>query len=81
MLRWLVSGSAYWVRYQVEDESGTYCIRVAKASTLMALAAQVNEILDHGWEVVALGVTAPRELDDKERQVIEALTHGRLEIS
>jgi hypothetical protein len=44
----------------------------------MALAAQINELLDKGWEVVALGATSPRALDEKERHVVDALTKGRL---
>jgi hypothetical protein len=76
-----VSRTTYWVRYRAEDESGIYRVIIAEADTLMALAAQINDILDHGWEVLAMGATSPRELDDKEQQVVEALTHGRLEIS
>lgn len=75
-----MSRTTYWVRYQAEDEAGSYHIRVANAATLMALAAQINEVLDQGWRVVGIGATSPRELDDKEQQVVEALTHGRLEI-
>lgn len=70
--------STYWVRYQAEDAAGRYAVRVGKAGTLIALAAQINEILDNGWTIDGLGATSPRELATKERSVIAALTHGRL---
>lgn len=78
MVRSVVSGTTYWVRYRAEDENGGYHLKTARAGTLMALAAQINELADQGWEVVALGATSPRKLDAKERQVVDALTRGRL---
>lgn len=76
-----MSHPTYWVRYRIEDDDGHYHEKTAKAGTLMSLAAQINEIVEHGWHVVGVGATSPRPLDEKERQVIQALTRGRVEIS
>lgn len=81
VLRSRVSRSTYWVRYRSEDDRGGYRLKTAHAGTLMALAAQINELLDRGWEVVALGATSPRELYHKERQVVDTLTRGRMKSS
>lgn len=70
--------TTYWVRYRAEDGVGGYHLKTAHAGTLLALVAQLNELLDKGWDVVDLGATSPRQLDAKERQVVDTLTHGRL---
>lgn len=81
VLRWAVSAPpTYWVRYRVTEGDGGYRQKLGKAGTLMALAAQINQIVDEGWTVIAIGATASRPLDEKERSVIATLTRGRVEI-
>jgi len=81
MVRCPVPSATYWVRYQVEDERGGYARGTATAATLVALAAQINEVLDRGGRIQAVGATSPRDLDPREWQVVRALTRGRFEPS
>ena len=75
-----MSRATYWVHYRAEDGLGGYQLKTAQAGTLIDLAAQLNDLSERGWEVLEVGATSPRELDEKERQVVEALTRGRLSV-
>lgn len=75
-----MSHVSYWVRYRVEDDQGRYVVKIGKAGTILALAAQINEISERAWQIVAVGAHSPRELDERERLALSMLTHGRVKI-
>lgn len=75
-----MSQVSYWVRYRAEDDHGGYAIKMGKAGTILALAAQIAEISGRGWQIIAVGAQSPRGLDDRERRVLSMLTHGLVQI-